>query len=93
MAALPRDELKLILCDQQPLTNIWLQTAEAVILERQVVENPTKIKRNTQVLLELIKEEGSPMDEDWAPGPLSDRPGMSRRDFMNVNSFAGAQDV
>ncbi|OBT62131.1 hypothetical protein VE03_08295 [Pseudogymnoascus sp. 23342-1-I1] len=67
MSPLSREELRPLLIDQQPLTSIWLNTAEALILERGIVECSLKIKRNTQVLLELIKEDGG-MDEEWAPG-------------------------
>ena len=67
MKPLPRDQLRLVLSDQQPLTSIWLQTAEAVILERKIVENSLKIKRNTQVLLELIREDVSSFEEEWMP--------------------------
>ncbi|OBT41961.1 hypothetical protein VE00_06682 [Pseudogymnoascus sp. WSF 3629] len=67
MSPLSREQLRPLLTDQQPLTNIWLHTAEALILERGIVECSLKIKRNTQVLLELIKEDGG-VDEEWAPG-------------------------
>ena len=90
MSPLPRDQLKLILSDQQPLTGIWLQTAEAVILDRKIVENSQKIKRNTQVLLELIKEDGPAIDEEWAPG-LSQ---ASRRTLQikDINAFGSIQE-
>jgi hypothetical protein len=90
MSPLPRDQLRLILSDQQPLTSIWLQTAEAVILERKIVENSQKIKRNTQVLLELIREDGPAIDEEWAPG-LSQ---ASRRTLQikDINAFGGIQE-
>lgn len=68
MSPLSREQLRPLLVDQQPLTGIWLHTAEAVIMERKIVECPLKIKRNTQVLLELIKEDGGVVDEEWAPG-------------------------
>ena len=68
MSPLSREQLRPLLVDQQPLTSIWLQTAEAVILERKIVECSLKIKRNTQVLLELIKEDVGVVDEEWAPG-------------------------
>ena len=90
MSPLPRDQLKLILSDQQPLTSIWLQTAEAVILERKIVENSQKIKRNTQVLLELIREDGPAIEEEWAPG-LSQ---ASRRTLQvkDINAFGSIQE-
>jgi hypothetical protein len=84
MSPLARDQLKLLITDQQPFTNIWLYTAEAVILDRKIVESSQNIKRNTQVLLELIREDGSTIDEEWAPG-LSQ---ISRRTLQN---FAAAE--
>lgn len=92
MSPLPRDQLRLLLSDQQPLTNIWLQTAEAVILERKIVENSIQIKRNTQVLLELIREDGPPIEEEWAPG-LSQLSRHSMQNFKDVDAFASIQDV
>lgn len=66
MAPLSRDQLRLIIPDLQHLSNIWVHTAEALILERKIVERAQDIKRNTQVLLELIKDDGTDGTEDWA---------------------------
>jgi hypothetical protein len=88
MSPLPRDQLRLMLSDQQELTSIWLQTAEAVILERKIVENSMQIKRNTQVLLELIKEDGSVMDEDWAPG-LAEVSRHAMENFRDADALGG----
>jgi hypothetical protein len=68
MSPLSRDQLRLVLADLQPLTNIWLQTAEAVILGRKIVERSQDIKRNTQVLLELIRDDGTGAEDDWSSG-------------------------
>lgn len=68
MSPLPYDQLRLVLSDLQPLHNIWLQTAEALILDRGIVERPQDIKRNTQVLLELIRDDGTDLDDDWSSG-------------------------
>jgi len=65
MRPLSLEQLRLLLPDLQPLTNIWLQTAEALILERRIVERTQDIKRNTQVLLELIKDDGTDGIDDW----------------------------
>jgi hypothetical protein len=86
MKPLPRDQLKLILSDQQPLTSIWLPTAEAVILERKIVENTKEIKRHTHVLLELIKEDG-PAIEEWAPS-LS-QASQRTLQIKDINAFGG----
>lgn len=91
MSPLSREQLKPLLLDQQPLTNIWLHTAEAVILERGIVECSQKIKRNTQVLLELIKEDGGVVDEEWAPG-LSQISRHALQNFVGGESF-GAQEM
>jgi hypothetical protein len=66
MSPLSRDQLRLLLPDLQHLSNIWMHTAEALILERKIVERAQDIKRNTQVLLELIRDDGTDGMDDWA---------------------------
>ena len=66
MAPLSREQLRLVIPDLQHLSNIWVHTAEALILERKIVERAQDIKRNTQVLLELIKDDGTDGTDDWA---------------------------
>jgi hypothetical protein len=83
MRPLPRDALRALLADQQPLNSIWLPTAEAVILERAIVESPSKIRRNQAVLRELIKENGG-VDDEWAPG-LSMAPRILVENFRGVD--------
>jgi len=92
MSPLPREQLRLLLTDQQPLTNIWLHTAEAVILDRKIVESSRDIKRNTQVLLELIREDGTPIGPDWAPG-VSEVSRHALQNFLGVAGFGGVQDL
>jgi hypothetical protein len=46
---------------------------EAIILERKIVDNSLKIKRNTQVLRELIRDD-TPIDQEWVPGPFQAAP-------------------
>lgn len=65
MSPLSRDQLLLVLPDLQHLSNIWMHTAEALILERKIVERSQDIKRNTQVLLELIRDDGTDGLDDW----------------------------
>jgi hypothetical protein len=84
MSPLPRDQLHLMLPDLQHLSNIWMHTAEALILERQIVPRPQDIKRNTQVLLELIRDDGTEMD-NWTSGTPSD----STRLNMNMEQQEG----
>jgi len=66
MSPLSREQLRLVIPDIQHLSNIWVHTAEALILERKIVDRAQDIKRNTQVLLELIKDDGTDGTEDWA---------------------------
>lgn len=92
MKPLTRPELKLLLEDQQPWqgpTGIWMQTGERVILERGIATTAT-IKRNTQVLLELIKEDGASELTEWAPG-LSQAPTRDIGETTDpvVNGFQG----
>lgn len=91
MTPLSRDQLRVLLPDLQPLTAIWLHTAEAVILERKIVESSLNIKRNTQVLLELIREDGPPIEEEWTPG-LSQASRRDMQNFTDVNTFGSLQD-
>ena len=92
MKPLTRSELKLLLEDQQPWqgpAGIWMQTGERVILERGIATTAT-IKRNTQVLLELIKEDGASELTEWAPG-LSQAPTRDVGETTDpvVNGFQG----
>lgn len=80
MSPLSRDQLSMLLADQQHLSNLWMPTAEAVIMERQIVESPSQIKRNQQILLDLIKEDGAAIEEDWAPG-------LSRRGRTDLDDY------
>jgi hypothetical protein len=73
MSPLPRDQLLLVLPDLQHLSNIWMHTAEALILERKIVERSQDIKRNTQVLLELIRDDGTDGLDDWVSGNTPER--------------------
>ncbi|KAH8808388.1 hypothetical protein F5884DRAFT_368660 [Xylogone sp. PMI_703] len=84
MSPLPRDQLQLLLSDLQPLQNIWLQTAEALILERRIVERPQDIKRNTQVLLDLIRDDGTVVADDFLT-----RNALERTRTVNTNGQEG----
>jgi hypothetical protein len=68
MLPLTREALRLVLQDPTHLQNIWVQTAEAMILERRIVGRPQDIKRNSQVLLDLIREDGGDQLVDWSSG-------------------------
>ncbi|RDW71958.1 putative F-box protein [Coleophoma crateriformis] len=86
MSPLTPDQLRVVTSDLPSLTSMWLQTAEALILERGIVEGPQNIKRNTQVLLELIRDDGNALDEDWTPGVTLAR---SRSRTVNIDHQEG----
>ncbi|GKT48396.1 uncharacterized protein ColSpa_08577 [Colletotrichum spaethianum] len=69
--------------DLPSLQEIWLKTAEALILERGVVERTQDIKRNAQVMLELIRDDGMDEEDEWWYGrstPESVRPPLEAID-------------
>lgn len=77
MGDLSREQLKILLPDLPTLQHIWMPTAEALILDRKIVERPQDIKRNAQVMLELIREDGAAEEDEWWYGryaPESVRP-------------------
>lgn len=72
MSPLSRQQLGLLLPDLQHLTNIWIHTAEALIVERKIVEAAKDIKKIPQVLLELIRDDGTDEIDEWSSGnPLT----------------------
>ncbi|KAI0171996.1 hypothetical protein GGR52DRAFT_450361 [Hypoxylon sp. FL1284] len=71
MGELSREQLKLLLPDLPKLQDIWAPSAEALILGRNIVERPQDIKRNAQVLLDLIREDGATEEDEWWYGRLA----------------------
>ncbi|KAM7182990.1 hypothetical protein V8F33_013877 [Rhypophila sp. PSN 637] len=65
MSSLGRDQLKMLLPDLPVLQKIWLETAEAMILDRKIVERPADIKRNAQIFTDLIREDGLEDEDQW----------------------------
>jgi hypothetical protein len=65
MSPLSEQQTQALLDDLPILQQIWVTTAEAVILERNIVERPQDIKRNQAVMLDLISEDGLDEDEWW----------------------------
>ena len=65
MSMLPQEHLGLLLSDLPVLQQVWLVTAEALILERKIVEKQSDIRRNASVMLELIREDGFSEDDQW----------------------------
>ncbi|KAF0317610.1 F-box domain-containing protein [Colletotrichum asianum] len=77
MGPLGRDQVRRILEDLPSLQQIWMTTAEALIMERGIVERTQDIKRNAQVMLELIRDDGTEEEDEWWYGrgtPESVRP-------------------
>lgn len=77
MGNLAPEHIRRLLPDLPGLQQIWLATAEALILDRKIVERTQDIKRNAQVMLELIREDGIDEEEEWLYGrgtPESVRP-------------------
>lgn len=65
MGPLPQETLDLLVPDLPVLQQMWLTTAEALILERKIVERPADIKKNAQVMLDLIREDGIADEDEW----------------------------
>ena len=77
MSPLAADNCENLLNDLPILQQIWLTTAEALILDRRIVERTHDIKRNQQVMLDLIREDGIDQEDEWWYGrniPESVRP-------------------
>ncbi|KAJ2977131.1 hypothetical protein NQ176_g4548 [Zarea fungicola] len=77
MAPLDPEQANKILHDLPVLQQIWLTTAEALILERKIVPRTQDIKRNQQVMLDLIRQNGMEEEDEWWYGrhnPDSVRP-------------------
>lgn len=68
MGSLSRDQAQTILDDLPVLQNIWMTTAEAMVLNRRVVGRPQDIKRNQAVMLDLIREDGRDERDEWGYG-------------------------
>ncbi|KAK1476633.1 F-box domain-containing protein [Colletotrichum cuscutae] len=83
MGPLEREHVRHVLADLPSLQEIWLKTAEALILERGIVERTRDIKRNAQVMLELIRDDGIDEEDEWWYGrstPESIRPPLEAID-------------
>ena len=71
MGPLSKEESKLLLPDLPVLQKIWLETAEAMILDRKIVDRPSHIRRNAHVLTELIREDCLEDEDQWLYGTLA----------------------
>lgn len=65
MNRLDQDQYRMLLSDLPALQRVWVLTAESLILDRKVVERSLDIKRNTQVIVDLIKEDGVVQEDLW----------------------------
>lgn len=65
MNRLEQDQYGLLLSDLPALQKVWVLTAESLILDRKIVERSLDIKRNTQVIVDLIKEDGVVEEDLW----------------------------
>jgi len=83
MDMLSSDHVTRLLPDLPALQHIWSTTAEALILDRRIVDRPQSIKRNAQVMLDLIKDDGIDEEDEWWYGrstPDSVRPALEAID-------------
>ncbi|KAK4250875.1 hypothetical protein C7999DRAFT_28709 [Corynascus novoguineensis] len=78
MGPLTREEYKLLMPDLPRLRKIWSETAEALILDRNIVSRPADIRRNNaQMFTDLISENIAEDEDQWLYGttaPDSVRP-------------------
>lgn len=65
MNRLEQDQYRMLLSDLPALQRVWVLTAESMILDRKIVERSLDIKRNTQVIVDLIKEDGVVEEDLW----------------------------
>ncbi|KJZ79094.1 hypothetical protein HIM_01245 [Hirsutella minnesotensis 3608] len=65
MAPPSKEHAQILLNDLPVLQQIWLTTAEALILDRGIVQRTQDIKRNQQVMLDLIREDGMDEANEW----------------------------
>lgn len=65
MNRLEQDQYRMLLSDLPALQRVWVLTAESLILDRKIVERSLDIKRNTQVIVDLIKEDGVVEEDLW----------------------------
>lgn len=83
MGSLTREEAQGLLSDLPVLQHIWTMTAETLVLKRGIVGRPQDIKRNQQVMLDLIREDGIDEEDEWWYGrnaPESVRPPLGAND-------------
>lgn len=90
MGPLSQSHLQLLLPDLQHLSNIWIHTAEAMILNRKLVARPQDIKKNAAIFLELIRDNGTNDMDEWSAGNL--RTINSREPQEGMGASGGVSD-
>ncbi|RYP52397.1 hypothetical protein DL768_002428 [Monosporascus sp. mg162] len=65
MPPLSKTDADLLLSDLPALQSIWLPTAEALLIQRRIVENPQDIRDTTQVMMKLTKDFNEEETERW----------------------------
>jgi hypothetical protein len=68
MSSLAKDQSKLLLSDLPRLRQIWTETAEAMILDRGIVQRASDIRRNAQIFTNLISENIAEDQDQWLYG-------------------------
>jgi len=79
MGPLAKEEYKLLMADLPRLRKIWSETAEAMILDRKIVERATDIRRDAKMITDLISENVAEDEDQWLYGttaPDSVRPNL-----------------
>jgi hypothetical protein len=71
MGPLSMEEYRMLLSDLPELRKIWVETAEAMILDRKIVERPTDIRRNAQIFTDLISEHVADDEDEWLYGTVA----------------------
>ncbi|KAL1838658.1 hypothetical protein VTJ49DRAFT_2437 [Mycothermus thermophilus] len=71
MGPLSMEEYRILLSDLPGLRKIWTETAEAMILDRKIVERPSDIRRNAQIFTDLISEKVADDEDEWLYGTVA----------------------
>jgi hypothetical protein len=71
MGPLTKEEARFLIPDLPQLRSIWTETAEAMILDRKIVERPTDIRRNAQIFTDLISENIAEDEDQWLYGTIA----------------------
>jgi hypothetical protein len=71
MGPLTKEEARFLIPDLPQLRSIWTDTAEAMILDRKIVERPTDIRRNAQIFTDLISENIAEDEDQWLYGTIA----------------------